>query len=94
MNKQSKLIDPELYRRANEEYRQWNLLEIEARRKKNERLPAAQAWQRYVDLVEFCWRLHPEQSDWQRAQKLAALDRYYIHLQRLEAWRKTSGKAT
>ena len=92
ISKQSQLIDPNLYRQANEEYRQWNALETEARLKKSEQLPTSQVWRRYVDLVEFCWRLHPEQSKWQRVQKLAALDHYYTQLQKLEVWRKTVGK--
>lgn len=92
INERSKLIDPELYRQANEEYRQWNALEAEARLNKSERLSASQAWHRYVDLVEFCWRLHPKQSEWQRAQKLAALNRYYANLEQFEARRKTLGK--
>lgn len=91
-NKQSKLIDPVLYRQAQEEYRQWNALETEARLNKSERLSALDAWRRYVDLVEFCWRLHPEQSKWQRVQKLAALDRYYTNLQLFETRRKALGK--
>ncbi|MEZ4737700.1 MAG: hypothetical protein R3E79_62285 [Caldilineaceae bacterium] len=91
-NKPSKLIDSDLYRQAQEEYRQWNALETEARLNKSEPLSSSQAWYKYVDLVEFCWRLHPEQSEWQRVQKLAALERYYKHLQQFESWRETLGK--
>jgi hypothetical protein len=53
-NKQNKLIDPTLYRQAQEDYRQWNTLETAARLNKSEQLSSTQAWHRYVDLVEFC----------------------------------------
>lgn len=91
-NKQNKLIDPTLYRQAQVDYRQWNALETAAKLNKSERLSSTQAWHRYVDLVEFCWRLHPQQSEWQRTQKLATLDRYYTNLQQFEARRKALGK--
>ena len=85
-------LDKELYRKAHELYRQWNEFEfIDHVRNPSRRTPT-EAWRHYVDLVEFCWKLSPQQSEWQRDQKLAELDRYYAQLQKLEAWRRARGK--
>lgn len=86
------MIDKELYRRAYELHRVWNEYEEAERVRKAGTLPPGEAWRRYVDLVEFCWRLAPEQSAVQRAEHLAALDLYYERVQRLEAWRKERAK--
>ena len=56
------------------------------------RLSPQEAWRRYVELVEFCWKLCPQQSPAQRREKLAALERYYDSVRRLEAWRKARGE--
>ena len=54
-------------------------------------LTADEAWRRYVALVEFCWRLSPQSSQHQRDEKLAAFDRYYAAVQRLEEERRVHG---
>jgi hypothetical protein len=59
-----------------------------------EKLTPAEAWGRYVALVEFCWRLSPHPSEYQRKEKLEALERYYARVRELEEWRRRSGKAT
>lgn len=86
------MIDKQLYREAYEQHRQWNLLEMADRLQNIDKLSPAQMWRQYVELVEFCWRLNPQQSHWQRAQKLTALEHYYRRVQQLEAWRKIHGK--
>ena len=45
-----------------------------------------------MELVEFCWKLCPQQSETQRREKLAALERYYERVRRMEAWRQSRGK--
>ncbi len=86
------LLDKDLYRRAYESYREWNDVEAAERARSAGRLSAAEAWRQYVDLVEFCWRLAPEPSVHQRREKLAAIDRYYDAVQRLEERRQAHGK--
>jgi GH24 family phage-related lysozyme (muramidase) len=87
-----KKIDAALYRQAYEQYRQWNEAELAERARNAGRLTPEQAWRQYVALVEFCWKMCPQQSEWQRVQKLADLDRYYAAVRKLEAWRRARGK--
>lgn len=85
-------LDKDLYRKAYALYRQWNEAELVARARNASQLSPDEAWRRYVDLVEFSWRLCPEQSQWQWEQKLQHLDRYHAKLQKLEEWRRARGK--
>jgi len=87
------MLDKELYRQALSWYRQWNEAETRARIEEARQLSSVEAWRRFVDLVEFCWRISPEQTELQRREKLSAVDRYYERLQRFETWRKRRGKA-
>ena len=84
-------LDRMLYQRAYRSYRQWNEAEANARARDARVLTADEAWRRYVALVEFCWRLSPQSSQHQRDEKLAAFDRYYAAVQRLEERRRASG---
>lgn len=84
-------LDKTLYQQAYRSYRQWNEAEADARARDAGQLTPAEAWRRYVALVEFCWRLSPEPSQHQREEKLAALDRYYAAVQRLEERRRARG---
>ena len=86
------MLDKELYRNALEQYRLWN--EAEAERARSQQLSPAEGWRRYVELVDFCLRLAPEQSRQQREQRLADWDRYYQRVKQFEAWRRSRGKAT
>jgi hypothetical protein len=85
-------IDATLYRQAYEQYRQWNEAELADRVRNAGKLSPQEAWRQYVALVEFCWKMCPQQSEWQRKQKLADLDRYYAAVRKLEAWRRARGK--
>lgn len=87
-------LDKNLYRQAYQQYQDMEAHEQRNRRSQQERLSPLKAWQQYVDLVEFCWKLCPSQSKYQRHEKLAALDRYYERVQKLEAWRKAHGKTS
>lgn len=84
----SLMLDKALYRQACQQYQRWNEAEGMERARCAGRLSPAEAWQRYVDLVELCWKLCPQQSQTQRRQKLAALERYYASVRKLEAWRE------
>ncbi|MBX7235450.1 MAG: hypothetical protein K1X65_13780 [Caldilineales bacterium] len=88
------MIDKELYRQAHELHNAWNEFDEAERIRKAGTLTPAEAWRQYVDLVEFIWRMVPEQSARERAEHLAALDLYYERVQRLEAWRKEQGKSS
>ncbi|MCX7855241.1 MAG: hypothetical protein N2556_04555 [Anaerolineae bacterium] len=82
------MLDKELYRQAYEQYRRWNEAEEAERAHDARRLSPQEAWRRYVELVEFCWKLCPQRSETERQEKLAALERYYESVQRLEEWRR------
>jgi hypothetical protein len=91
---QAMSLDPKLIREAQEAYRQWNEAELRDKLHAVNKLSAQEAWQQYVALVEFCWKLAPEQSKWQHAQKQKALSQYYERIQILEAWRQRRGQTT
>ncbi len=84
-------LDKALYQQAFRAYREWNEIEAAGRARDAGQLAPSEAWRRYVALVEFCWRLSPEPSQHQRQEKLAALDRYYTAVQRLEERRRADG---
>jgi len=86
------MMDKSLYRRAYEQYRQWNEAREAERACNAGRLSPEEAWRRYVELVEFCWKLCPQRSETQRREKLAALERYSERVRRMEAWRQSRGK--
>lgn len=75
-------LDKALYREAYRSLREWS--EAAERARPREPLSPAELWQRYVALVEFSWRLCPEPSARQRREKMAALNRYYERVQKLE----------
>jgi hypothetical protein len=84
-------IDRELYRRAYQAYRRAQEAESEERAQRAGTLSSHDAWQQYAGLVELCWRLTPQQSPRERHEHLAAWDRYYEAVQRLETWRESHG---
>lgn len=85
-------LDKGLYRQAYQARREWS--EAVERARGSEQLTPAEAWERYVALVELCWRLSPQPSERQRAEKLVALERYYARMRELEKWRLRNGKTT
>ncbi len=87
-------LDKELYRQAYQQYRRWNQAELVDRARNAGKLSPSEAWRQYVALVEFCWKLYPQQSEWQRKQKLQDLARYHERVRTLEAWRGAHGKTT
>lgn len=85
-------LDPKIIREAQAAYRQWNEDELRDRLHAVNKPSAQDAWRQYVALVEFCWKLAPEQSEWQQTQKQEILLRQYERMQRFEAWRQQRGK--
>ena len=85
-------IDKKLYQQAYNHYKQWNEAEFAERVKNAGKLSPADAFRRYVSLVEFCWKLCPQQSESQRKQKLLSIDRYYDRIKNFEEWRRLNGK--
>ncbi|MDW7991776.1 MAG: hypothetical protein RMK65_06505, partial [Anaerolineae bacterium] len=75
--------DKEIYRQAYEQYRRWSEAEEAERAHDARRLSSQEAWRRYVELVEFCWKLCPQRSEAERQEKLAALERYTESVRRL-----------
>ncbi len=87
-----KTLDKKLYRQVYNQYQQWNEAEFVDRVKNAGKLSPAETFQRYVSLVEFCWKLCPQQSESQRKQKLVSIERYYDRVKKLEAWRRSNEK--
>jgi hypothetical protein len=87
-------IDKELYRKAYAALREWSEAERIERIRDARRLTPQERWQQFVDLVDFGLRIAPPESERLRDQKMAALDRYYERVRRMEAGRHARGKAS
>ena len=87
-------LDKELYRQAYQHYQDMEAHKQHEHLGQRKRLSPLKAWQQYVDLVEFCWKLCPSSGKHQRQEKLAAINRYYERVQALEAWRKAHGETS
>jgi hypothetical protein len=87
-----KKLDKKLYQEWYQSMRQWNEAELIDRIRNARKLTPQQGWEQFVALVEFCWKLAPPQSDYQRKEKLETLRLYYERIQKFEAWRQTRGK--
>jgi hypothetical protein len=84
-------IDKDLYRQAQEWYRQWNVAERKARWEEAGKRSPQEAWEQYVDLWEFGWRTNVQPSQYHIRQKIESLERYYECVAKLEAWRRSRG---
>lgn len=84
-------IDKALYRKAFEQYRQWNEAEIRERFHTAGKHTPQERWKEYLSLWSFSQKLGAKSSQYQRKQKLESLDLYYSRLQKMEAWRKARG---
>lgn len=85
-------IDKELYRKAYEQYEQWNEADFAHRVRNAGKLSPEEAWRQYIALVDLSSKRHPSRSKWQREQKQTALNRYYERVRQLEEWRQKNGK--
>jgi len=87
-------IDKDLYRKAFDEYRQWNESELRERIRNAGKRTPQEGWEIYLSLWRFSQKMGFEVSEYQRRQKLEALELSYSRVQKMEAWRKTRGKET
>lgn len=94
VSSQKAMIDKQLYRDAYEQYRHWNNIREQEQRQTAMQISPLESWRQYVALVELCWQLAGDSNQWERTQKLEALDRYYDRVKQLEAWRAKRAKAT
>ena len=85
-------INRDLYRAADRLYREWNQAKAEDQARHAAELSPTEAWRQYVALVEFCWQLSPRQSDTERAEKMAMLERYTSRVRQMETWRERHGQ--
>ncbi len=84
-------IDKALYRKAFEQYRQWNEAELRERFRNAGKHTPQERWKVYLSLWNFCQKLGVKPSEYQRQQKLKSLELYYERLQKMEAWRSAKG---
>jgi len=87
-------IDKELYRKAYESLRQWSEAERIERIRDARRLTPQERWRQFVDLVDFSLRIAAPESERLRSQKIAAIDRYYERVRKMEVGRRARGKAS
>lgn len=85
-------LDKELYCRAYALHEQWSDAKLIERAENASRLSPTEAFRQYADLVEFFWKISPEPDHRQREEKLKAWDRYYVQIQKFEAWRRAPRK--
>lgn len=88
------MLDKELYRQAYAELQSWSKAAETERLLADAQLSPDERWRKFQALVAFSRSISPEQSAFQRAEKLAAVDRYYDAVRRLEEWRQQHGRST
>ena len=87
-------IDKELYRKAYASLREWSEAKRIERIRDARRLTPEERWRQFVDLVDFGLKIAAPESERLRSQKMAAFDRYYERVRRMEAGRRARGKAS
>lgn len=85
-------IDKELYKQAQEYYRQWNEEKLRHRINEERQLSPEDAWRRFAGLWEFARKLAPPRTELQDQQWLADWEDYFAKVRKLEAWRRARGK--
>jgi hypothetical protein len=83
-------LDKDLYRKAYKAYQEWNEVELIERIEKAGQHSSVESWYKYVDLWESARKMMLSPGEWQRIEKLTALERYYSRILRLEDWRSRS----
>lgn len=89
-----KKLDKKLYQEWYQSMRRWNEAELIDRIRNAGKQTPQQGWEQFVALIEFCWKLAPPQSDYQRKEKLDVLQHYYERIRKFEAWRQARGKTS
>ncbi len=85
-------IDKALYRKAYEQYRQWNKARLKDKILHAGELSPEEAWKQYVDLWNVCMMLSENKYHGHRKSKLKDLQKYYDRIQQFESRRKLVGK--
>jgi hypothetical protein len=85
-------IDKELYRKAYDQYRQWNESELRERIHNAGKRTPQESWEIYLGLWNFSQKMGSKFSPHQQRLKLEALELYYSRVQKMEAWRKAHGR--
>jgi hypothetical protein len=84
-------IDKELYQKAYEGYRQWNVAEQVDRLYRARARPAGEGWKQYQALWHFFWQIGRTPSERQLEQNQADWVEYYRRIKIFEDWRASRG---
>lgn len=82
------MVDKELYRQAYAQMQDWSEAAERERLLEAAQLSPAERWRQFQTLVAFCRSIQPEQSSFERAEKLAALERFSHAVRALERWKR------
>lgn len=88
------MIDKELYRQAYAEMQRWSEFAETERLQAAAQLTPEERWLQFQSLVAFSRNIQPAPSPYERTEKLAAVDRYYEAVRRLQEWRGQHGRPT
>ena len=88
-----KMLDKELYRQSYAQWQGWSDAAEKERLLAAAQLSSGERWRQFQALVEFSRNIQPELSPYERAEKLASVDRYYEAVRRLEEWRQQHGRS-
>jgi len=86
--------DNELYRQTYAQWQGWSEAAEKERLLAAAQLSSGERWRQFQALVEFSRNIQPELSPYERSEKLAAIDRYYEAVRRMEEWRRQHGRST
>lgn len=78
----------ELYREAYAQLQDWSDAAEREGLMNAAELSPAQRWRRFQALVAFCRRIQPQPSPYERAEKLASLERFSHAVRELERWKR------
>jgi hypothetical protein len=87
------MLDKELYRRTYAQWQGWSNATEKERLLATAQCSSGERWRQFQALVEFSRNIQPELSPYERAEKLAAVDRYNEAVRRLEEWRRQYGRS-
>lgn len=88
------MIDKELYRQAYAEMQRWSESAEKERLQAAAQLTPEERWRQFQTLVAFSRNIQPVPSAYERAEKLAAVDRYYEAVRRLQEWKSQHDRPT
>ena len=77
------MLNKELYRQAYAQWQGWSEAAEKERLLAVAQLSSGERWRQFQALVEFSRNIQPELSSYERAEKLASVERYYEAVRRL-----------